>query len=451
MNEIEKIWENALELVAKTVPVAPFDIYIKPLIPISLENNELILLSENDFNKEILNGRYLDKIEKAVITVLEEQVEVKFVLKSELQEDSTSLLNENNSNNQNNEPAFYDKYVFETFVSGKNSDFAYASATQVAKNPGQAYNPLFMWGGVGLGKTHLMYAIYNDIRKNFPNMKVLYCTSEEFTNEFISSIGKGAGHNNTKDSTSKFRTKYREADVLLIDDIQFLIGKEGTQEELFHTFNALKGANKQVVISSDQPPNKMVLLEERLSSRFSQGLTVDISTPDFETRAAILKKKAQFEQLIVPDEVINFISQNISTNIRELEGALTRVSAYSRLSNEPITLDLCRVALKDIINKPAKQEITIPFIQEIVANHFQITVEDIKGKKWPANIAYARQVAMYLSSKHTDTTLVHIGKDYFGGRDHSTVHYATKVIGKDISQKEGTREMIQEIENKIKL
>ncbi len=450
MENISKIWDEVLAIIAKHLPIAPYDIYIKTLVPVSYDNGTFTLLTENDFNKDIIKGRYLDKIEKALATICNDYVIAKIVLKSELDENLNVQIKEDSSKS-NAEPAFYDKYVFETFVSGKNSNIAYASARQVAEKPGQVYNPLFLWGGVGLGKTHLMFAIYNYIKKHFPQMKVLYCTSEEFTNEFITSISKGQGHNTPKDAPSKFRAKYREVDVLLIDDIQFLIGKEGTQEELFHTFNALQGANKQVVISSDQPPHKMVLLEERLSSRFSQGLTVDISSPDFETRSAILQKKAEFDRLKVGEDVITYISQNITTNIRELEGALTRVAAYSKLSDEPITIDLAKTALKDIINKPAKQEITIPFIQEIVANYFSITVEDIRGKKRPAKIAYARQISMYLACKYTDDTLVRIGKEYFGGRDHSTVHYASKVISKDIAQKDGTREMIQEIENKIKL
>lgn len=450
MNELNDIWEQSLNILSGLVAAATFDIYIKPLVPISLDNGIYTLLSDDDFNKETISTRYLKSINEAIRTITNEDISAKIIVKEELIA-GTNLSKQTSDAQSNNESHFYDKYVFETFVSGKNSKLAYVSARQVAEKPGQVYNPLFMWGGVGLGKTHLMYAIYNHIKSTFPNMNVLYCTSEDFTNEFIASISKGQGHNNTKDASSKFRAKYREADVLLIDDIQFLIGKEGTQEELFHTFNALKGANKQVVISSDQPPNKMELLEERLSSRFAQGLTVDISLPDFETRSAILHKKAEFDNIKVPDEVISFIAKNIATNIRELEGALNRVAAYSKLSDEPITLELAKVALKDTIDKPTKQEITIPFIQEIVANYFSITVEDIRGKKRPAKIAYARQVAMYLSCKHTDDTLIRIGKEYFGGRDHSTVHYASKVISKDIAQKEGTREMIQEIESKIKI
>lgn len=450
MTEINKIWEKVLIIVRELITVAPYDIYIKTLKPISYEDDLFILLSDNNFNKDMIDKKYIDRIEKGFMTVLGEYVEVKIVLQNDLDE-NINFKAMPTDNTTYSEGKFFDKFVFDTFVSGKNSEFAYVSATQVAKNPGLIFNPLFIWGGVGLGKTHLMYAIYNDIKKNFPNMKVLYCTSEEFTNEFIASIGRGHGHNNTKDATSKFRTKYREADVLLIDDIQFLIGKEGTQEELFHTFNALKGANKQVVISSDQPPNKMKLLEERLSSRFSQGLPVDISIPDFETRVAILKKKAQFDNLVMPDDVINYMAENITSNIRELEGALTRVSAYSKISTIPINLSICKDALKDIINKPTKQEITIPYIQEIVANHFDISIEDLRGKKRPANISHARHVAMYLSHKHTDTTLVHIGKNYFGGRDHSTVSHAIKTIGSGISTDENIKETILEIENKIKL
>ncbi len=446
--EINKIWEQVLLVIADLVQPTTLNIYIKTLTPISYENSTFVLQTVDSFYQDTIKSRYLDKIEEAFLIYLEKHVSVKIVHKT----DSNGNYDlENNGVSENIESSPYDKFVFETFVSSENSNLAYVSATQVAEKPGQVYNPLFIHGGVGLGKTHLMYSIYNYIRKHFPQMKILYCTSEEFTNEFIASIGKGQGHNNSKDDSFKFKAKYREVDVLLIDDIQFLIGKETTQIELFHTFNALKGANKQVVISSDQSPHKMQFIEERLNSRFKQGLIVDISLPDFETRCAILNKKAEIENIVIPYEVISYIAKNITTNIRELEGALTRVSAYSRISKESVTLDLCKTALKEIINKPTKQEITIPLIQEVVANYFSITVDDIRGKKRPAKIAYARQIAMYLSCKHTDDTLIRIGKEYFGGRDHSTVHYASKVILKDIDSNEETREMIQELESKIKM
>lgn len=452
MEEYKQNWEKAVVMLSNLVQRAAFESFILCLVPVKYDGNVFTLTTNSTIGKEFQAPRYLNRIEMTLSEVYNKQIKVNILLEEEY-ENMSSRTDLAVQDSQKTESNFYDKYVFDTFVYGANSQLAYVSAKKVAEEPGQDYNPLFMWGGVGLGKTHLMYAIYNYIKKHHPEKKILYCTSEEFLNEFIASIGKGAGYNNNSKevtSNSKFRSKYRDVDVLLIDDVQFFSGKESTQTELFHTFNTLTGIGKQVVISSDQPPQKLEFIEKRLSSRFSQGLIVDISLPDFETRSAILNKKAELLGLDVPDEVITFIAENISTNIRELEGALTRVAAFSKLKAEPISLSLSEQALKDIINKPIKQEITTPFIQEIVANHFNITVEDIRGKKRPANIAYARQVAMYLSCKHTDDTLVRVGKEYFGGRDHSTVHYATKVISKDIAEKEGTREMILELESKIK-
>ncbi len=444
MTELELTWTKTLMSIESNFSEAVYDNYIKPLIPVSFKDNNFILMVADSFYKDILNERYMPYIVNGLRAILNTDVTVEILL----QEDIDKREKTGDINHHNVVDNYYDKFVFDSFVPGKNSHIAYEAAIAVAKDPGNIYNPLFIYGGVGLGKTHLMYSIFNYIKEVFPDNKVLYCTSEEFTNEFIASIRSGSASNN--DSTNKFRAKYRDVDVLLIDDIQFLIGKGGTLEELFHTFNALQAQNKQVVITSDLPPNKMENLEARVRSRFAQGLTVDISLPDFETRSAILNKKADLDGIDVPTEVVNFISQNITSNIRELEGALTRVSAFCRLNNSPITLSLAEDALRDIINKPTKQEINIPYIQQIVAEEFNITVDDIKGKKRPSNIAFARQVAMYLSCKHTDDTLTKIGKEYFGGRDHSTIHYGSKTISKEYNNNPEVKELILNLEKKLK-
>ena len=317
---------------------------------------------------------------------------------------------------------------------------AHAAALAVSEAPARAYNPLFLYGGVGLGKTHLMHSIAHYILDQNPSAKIIYASSEKFTNELINSI--------RDDKNESFRNKYRNIDVLLIDDIQFITGKERTQEEFFHTFNALYEANKQIIISSDRPPKEIETLEERLRSRFEWGLIADIQSPDLETRIAILRKKAEIESLSVPEDVLLFIARTVISNIRELEGALNRILAFSSLTNKPITVELANEALKDLISKDRPKIITAEYIQEIVATYFHLKPEELKSSKRTRNIAYPRQIAMYLCRKLTDLSLPKIGEK-FGGRDHTTIIHGFEKISRELQTDIELTQMLNELESKI--
>ena len=336
------------------------------------------------------------------------------------------------------------RYTFDTFVVGANNNLAHAAALAVAESPGEVYNPLFIYGGVGLGKTHLMHSIAHFILKNNPEAKILYVTSEKFTNELIDAI-----RNKNNISTTEFREKYRNNDVLLIDDIQFIIGKESTQEEFFHTFNTLYEAKKQIIISSDKPPKEIETLEERLRSRFEWGLTVDIQSPDYETRMAILRKKEEMEGYNIDNEVIKYIATNIKSNIRELEGALTKIVALSKLDhNKEINIALAEEALKDIISPNAERKVTPELIIQVVADHFGITPLDISSQKRNKEVVYPRQIVMYLCRDMTATPLQTIGR-YLGGRDHTTIiHGAEKITG-DMAKDDTLRNTIEILKKKI--
>ena len=338
------------------------------------------------------------------------------------------------------------KYTFESFVIGNSNSFAHAAALAIAENPAKDYNPFFMYGGVGLGKTHLMHAIGHKILQKHPQKRVLYTTSEKFTNELINSI---------KDGTSAaFRQKYRNIDVLLVDDVQFLANKERIQEEFFHTFNALKDANKQIILSSDRPPKEIKPLEDRLCSRFEGGLLADVQAPDLETRIAILKKKTLMDNLDVPLDVMTYIASHIDNNVRELEGALTRVVAYASFKHYPVTNKLAVDVLKNTITKQettvkqVDKVINIALIQETVAKYFKLTLADLNGKKRNRNIAFPRQIAMYLAREMTDASLPRIGGN-FGGRDHTTVMHAHDKIKKQYQDNPKTASVIDEIRKLI--
>ncbi|WP_349945492.1 chromosomal replication initiator protein DnaA [Lacrimispora sp. BS-2] len=335
------------------------------------------------------------------------------------------------------------KYTFDTFVVGANNNLAHAASLAVAESPGEIYNPLFIYGGVGLGKTHLMHSIGHFILKNNPAAKVLYVTSEKFTNELIDAI-----RNKNNFSSTEFREKYRNNDVLLIDDIQFIIGKESTQEEFFHTFNTLYEAKKQIIISSDKPPKEIETLEERLRSRFEWGLTVDIQSPDYETRMAILRKKEEMEGYNIDNEVIKYIATNIKSNIRELEGALTKIVALSRLDNKEITVELAEEALKDIISPNDKREITPELVIQVVADHYGITPLDISSQKRNKEIVYPRQIVMYLCREMVGTPLQMIGK-YLGGRDHTTIIHGIEKITTNMTKNESLNNTIEILKKKI--
>ena len=335
------------------------------------------------------------------------------------------------------------KYTFDTFVVGANNNLAHAASLAVAESPGEIYNPLFIYGGVGLGKTHLMHSIAHFILKNNPNSKVLYVTSEKFTNELIDAI-----RNKNNITTTEFREKYRNNDVLLIDDIQFIIGKESTQEEFFHTFNALHECKKQIIISSDKPPKEIETLEERLRSRFEWGLTVDIQSPDYETRMAILRKKEEMEGYNIDNEVIKYIATNIKSNIRELEGALTKIVALSKLDKKEITIELAEEALKDLISPNVAREVTPDLILQIVSDHLGVQAIDILGQKRNKEIAGARQIVMYLCRNMTSTPLQQIGQ-FLGGRDHTTVIHGIEKISKDIPKDPTLQNTIDILKKKI--
>lgn len=336
------------------------------------------------------------------------------------------------------------RYTFDTFVVGANNNLAHAAALAVAESPGEVYNPLFIYGGVGLGKTHLMHSIAHFILKNNKEAKILYVTSEKFTNELIDAI-----RNKNNISTTEFREKYRNNDVLLIDDIQFIIGKESTQEEFFHTFNTLYESKKQIIISSDKPPKDIETLEERLRSRFEWGLTVDIQSPDYETRMAILRKKEELEGYNIDNEVIKYIATNIKSNIRELEGALTKIVALSKLDhNKEINIALAEEALKDIISPNSERKITPELIIQVVADHFGITPLDIASQKRNKEVVFPRQIVMYLCQNLTGASLQEIGK-YLGGRDHTTIIHGRQKIANDLTKNENLANTIEIIKKKL--
>ncbi|CEJ72112.1 chromosomal replication initiation protein [[Clostridium] sordellii] len=436
--DIVSLWEKTLQLIKGELSPPSFNAFFKQIKPLQIQSNTLILLVPNDFTKGILEDRYLNLIESSVNQLSLKKHDIKFVLS----EDDVRGLNKNHDIEEDdnklkkNYPNLNPKYTFDTFVIGNSNRFAHAACVAVAEAPARAYNPLFLYGGVGLGKTHLMHAIGHHIMEQKKDPKVVYVSSEKFTNELINSI--------KDDRNEEFRNKYRNVDVLLIDDIQFIAGKERTQEEFFHTFNSLHEANKQIIISSDRPPKEIPTLEDRLRSRFEMGLITDIQAPDFETRMAILRKKAQMEDIDVPNEVTVYIAKNIKSNIRELEGALTRVVAYSSLTNKTISFELASEALKDIISTSKHEEINVNRIKEKVSSVFSLKMEDFNSKKRTRSISYPRQIAMYLSRELTDLSLPKIGEE-FGGRDHTTVIHAHDKIAKDIENNEDFKEKINKI------
>jgi chromosomal replication initiator protein len=334
-----------------------------------------------------------------------------------------------------------EKYTFDTFVIGASNRFSHAAAVAVAEAPARAYNPLFIWGDSGLGKTHLLHAVGHYCQRLFPGMRVRYVSTEEFTNDFINSL--------RDDRKVAFQRRYRDIDVLLVDDIQFLEGKEGTQEEFFHTFNTLHNANKQIVVSSDRPPKRLETLEDRMRTRFEWGLITDIQPPELETRIAILRKKAAQDRLAVPGDVLEFIAERIERNIRELEGALIRVTAFASLNRQPVDTQLAEIVLRDLIPDSAASEITAPTIMAVVADFFGVTMDELCGPGKTKALAQSRQIAMYLCRELTDLSLPRIGQT-FGGRDHTTVMHADKKIRNEIAQRRKTFEQVQELTARIK-
>jgi chromosomal replication initiator protein len=450
--EIDTLWGKVLDKLEREVRTPAFGTWVKGVSPESLTGNVLTLQVPNEFAKHWLQSRYGALIRASIEELTGVAVEIRMVAHQDRSVDALS------GNDEWVAPAsteaapaatatdeyrsrLNDKYLFSTFVVGNSNRFAQAACLAVAEMPSRAYNPLFVYGGVGLGKTHLMHAIGHRVLEDRPTARVLYVSSETFTNEMINAI--------RSDRMVLFRQRYRNIDVLLIDDIQFVAGKEGTQEEFFHTFEALHGAGKQIVISSDSPPKDIPTLEERLRSRFEWGLITDIQPPDLETRIAILAKKAQMEQLDVPGDILELIATRIDTNIRELEGALIRVIAYASVIRAPLTLELAHEALKDVVVANRPRPITIRAIQEEVARHYDLKPDDFQSKRRTRAVAFPRQVAMYLARELTDASLPRIG-EAFGGRDHTTVMHAYDKIQQERRRDPALNHLLEDMARRLK-
>lgn len=436
MTNLETVWEKTLESIASLLSKPSFETWFKPTKPISKDGNILTIEVPNDFAREWLESRYAPLLTSTVRDLIEEEVELRFVTPEKNESVKVAA-----STPQPVQPSSLNpKYTFESFVVGESNRFAHAASLAVAEAPGKAYNPLFIYGGVGLGKTHLMQAIGHFVLKNHPDYRVVYVSSEKFTNELINAI--------RFNRTPQFRDTYRNIEVLLVDDIQFFAGKESTQEEFFHTFNALYESGRQIVISSDRPPKEIPTLEDRLRSRFEWGLITDIQAPDLETRIAILRKKAAIEGWHLPNDVIVNIADQINSNIRELEGALIRIIAFASFHNKQITLDLANEVLKDVISSSKSQRVTIPLIQQVVAEYFNIEIEDLKAQRRTKNITFPRQIAMYIIRELTDYSLPKIGEE-FGGRDHTTVLHAYEKIQNSIKEDPEVDRIIKTLIHKL--
>jgi chromosomal replication initiator protein len=418
--QLDLIWEKTLGLLRQELPKPSFDTWLKGTKACSFSDGRLTVEVPNEFARDWVEARYKEDLQRALQQVVGDNWEILFVIPQAegpapaprtIPEAAPAALNP--------------KYTFDTFVVGNGNRFAHAASLAVAEAPARAYNPLFLYGGVGLGKTHLMQAIGHYAQVHHRQLRVVYVSSETFTNDLISAIARK--------SMQEFRGKYRNADILLIDDIQFVAGKESTQEEFFHTFNSLYEANKQIVITSDRSPKDIPTLEERLRSRFEWGLTADIQPPDVETRIAILKQKAKADGITIDDETLSYIASQVESNIRELEGALNRVTAYASLQGTAITLTLAQDALKDILSSQEKRPPTIARIQEVVAEYYGATTADLQSKKRTKAVVFPRQVAMYLCG------------DHFGGRDHSTVIHACDKIANDLTKDPSLAADVQEL------
>jgi chromosomal replication initiator protein len=461
MNIVEEKWPEIIEhlRVEHELSNVSFTTWIQPLKVYEVIQNTVFILVNMNASVEYIEKKYLLPLKVCIAEITGTEFEVVFISEddeklNEIQNMSIEASQKKRTKSAAEKAGLNPKYTFDTFVVGGNNKFAHAASLAVAESPGQAYNPLFLYGGVGLGKTHLMHSIAHFTLQNNPKKKVLYVTSETFTNELIESLKNGKTSGN-ESAMSKFRDKYRNNDVLLIDDIQFIIGKESTQEEFFHTFNHLHTLGKQIIISSDKPPKDIETLEARLRTRFEWGLIADISSPDYETRMAILKKKIELDHLEkydIPDEVLQYIATNIKTNIRELESSLNKLIALYKLNNNEGTIDitLAAEALKDLISSKNNREVTPELILDIVADHYNITVADLKSNKRNADIANPRQVAMYLMRNmiEKENSLKTIGI-ILGGKDHSTVKYGIEKIESEMKKDETLANTINIIKKKI--
>lgn len=458
MNIVQEKWPEIIEhlRVEHELSNVSFTTWIQPLKVYDVVDNTVFILVNMNASVEYIEKKYLLPLKVCIAEITDIEFEVVFLSEdddrlNEIQNMSIEATNKKRTKTAAEKAGLNPKYTFDTFVVGGNNNFAHAASLAVAESPGEVYNPLFLYGGVGLGKTHLMHSIAHFILDKNAKKKVLYVTSETFTNELIEALknGKTAGN---ESAMSKFRDKYRNNDVLLIDDIQFIIGKESTQEEFFHTFNHLHTSGKQIIISSDKPPKDIETLEARLRTRFEWGLIADISSPDYETRMAILQKKIELDHLEkynIPKDVLKYIAENVKTNIRELEGSLNKLIALYKLNNAgTIDINLAAEALKDIISSYKNRQVTPELILDIVSEHFGITIADLKGNKRSAKISVPRQITMYLIRHMTETPLQAIGL-ILGGKDHSTVKYGVEKIEREIEKDETLHNTINIITKKI--
>ena len=451
MDFIKENWHTIMDTIKKEYNISDisFHTWLEPLEYYATVDDVVIIAITSDkiFSLNYISQKYIDCFRVVITEMFDHPYDAKFSLKKDLKGEHTEekevspaapVFNLNLANANLNP-----KYRFDTFIVGGNNTFAHSASLAVAESPGSAYNPLFLYGGPGLGKTHLMHSIGHFILSNNPDMKVLYVTSEQFTNEVIDSIRSG-----NASTMTKLREKYRTVDVLMVDDVQFIIGKDATQEEFFHTFNVLHSASKQIILSSDRPPKEMLALDERFRSRFEWGLIADIQPPDYETRMAILQKNAENCDRKIDESIINYIATNIKSNIRELEGAFNKIIAYAKLNNVELTLESAEEALKDVIYPNNNKEITPTLIISVVAEHFGVKPEDITSKKRNSEFVLPRQVVMYLCRELTNISQVNIGK-LLGKKDHTTVIHGVKKIENDIAVNEDLRNKIEIIKKKL--
>ena len=444
MDDLQSLWNFLKEKFKESLSKVSYDTWIESAHPVRITEHNIIIEVPSSLHKEYWENNLATRIVENIYEYSSREISPLFVIKNE--QENTNNNGKQNSQSLTQKNSFRkdiqlnDKYTFDTFVIGKGNQMAHAAALVVAEEPGTIYNPLFFYGGVGLGKTHLMHAIGHQMLLLNPDAKVKYVSSETFANDFINSI-----QNKTQE---KFRNEYRSVDLLLVDDIQFFADKEGTQEEFFHTFNALYDDRKQIVLTSDRLPNEIPKLQERLISRFAWGLSVDITPPDLETRIAILRKKANAERLEIPDDTLSYIAGQIDSNIRELEGALVRVQAFAAIESRDITTSLAADALKSMLPSNKPSILSILDIQNVVSKYYQISLTDLKGKKRVKAIVLPRQIAMFLSRELTSNSLPKIGAE-FGGKDHTTVIHAYEKINQAITKDNQLKQDIEEIKNKL--
>ena len=438
MLSAQVVWTKALELLKEQMTPISYDTWVKDIRPISVEGNSLVLMVDNELYLNTLRNFYTQTITNCVNTANRTNLTISFMISSEASPQRSAPKAESGPAGECS--SLIERYTFDTFVTGESNRFAHAAALAVAENPSEAYNPLFIYGGVGLGKTHLLHAIGNHVHAMHPEYNILFITSEDFTNDVINAI--------LTNTRQQLRDKYRKLDLLLVDDIQFIGGKDSTELEFFHTFNALRDSNKQIVITSDRQPKDIPVLEERLRARFLWGLITDIQPPDIETRIAILRRKCVRENVDMPEEVLAYIAERVSSNIRELEGSFNRIVAYSDFSKKPITLQFAETVLKDYVSGSARRKITPELIAQVVTDYFSLTMDDLMSTKRERRIAYPRQVAMYLCRTLTDNSYPAIG-EFFGGKHYTTVMYACDQIIKDMETKPEVATAIDDITGRI--